>query len=92
MRERQRLVIDRQTGDASLSAEVIDDNADFAARIAGLKESVPDIGPVEARLLTSVCDGCGARAELDFDNPKMPPGWASADTGDYCPGCQAPTC
>lgn len=60
VRGRQQLKIDRRTGDATLTTEVIDDDAGFGQRIAELKASVPDIGPVEARFLTTVCDGCGA--------------------------------
>lgn len=88
MRQRQSLKIDRQTGDATLTTETLDDDADFAARIRELKESVPDTGPVEARFLALTCNGCGAVAELDFDNPELPPGWASCADGDFCPACQ----
>lgn len=87
MRERQQLIVDRNTGDATMTTEVIDDNAGFAERIAGLKDSVPDIGPVEARFLTTVCDGCGTTASLDFDDPRLPGGWASCEAGDFCPHC-----
>jgi hypothetical protein len=89
MRERRQLVISRQTGDATLATEVIGDDADLAQRIAELKASVPDIGPVEARFLATRCDGCGTTAELDFDNPRLPDSWAAADNGDFFPRCQA---
>lgn len=72
-----------------MTTEVIDGDAGFAERIAGLRGSVPaDLGPVEAKFLTALCDGCGATAELDFDNPRMPEGWAEQGDGDYCPRCQ----
>jgi hypothetical protein len=54
-----------------------------------LKDSVPDIGPVEARMLTAVCDGCGVPVDLDFDHPELPGGWAATEAGDFCPACQA---
>jgi len=87
MRQRQSLKLDRETGDAIVTTETLP-GAGFGQRIAGLKESVPDIGPVEARFLHARCDGCGTTAELDFDNPRMPDGWAGHDDGDYCPRCQ----
>ena len=88
MRGRQHLVIDRQTGDATLTTEVIDDDADFATRIAELKASVPEPGPGDVSFATAVCNGCGATAGIDFGNPRMPDGWASCDDGDFCPRCQ----
>jgi hypothetical protein len=88
MRQRQQLVIDRKTGDATATAETIEDDADFGQRIAELKDSVPDIGPIEARSLTALCDGCGTRVALDFDRPELPGGWAATEAGDFCPGCQ----
>ena len=78
MRHRQQLVIDRQTGEASLTAVAIDDDAGFTQRVFELQSSVPDIGPVEARSLTAVCDGCGTRADLDFDAPELPDRRAAA--------------
>jgi hypothetical protein len=87
-RERQHLVIDRHTGAATVTTEVID-NAGFAERVAGLKGSVPDLGPVEAASLTVACDGCGTRAVLDFEDPRLPGGWASCEAGDFCQGCQS---
>jgi hypothetical protein len=89
MRQRQRLVISRQTGEASLTAETVDDDAGFGQRIRELKDSVAISGPVEARMLTALCDGCGARVELDFDHPELPGGWAATEHGDFCPGCQS---
>jgi hypothetical protein len=87
MRQRQSLAFDRKSGAVTATAETLCD-AGFAQRAAELKESVPDIGPVEAPSLAAVCDGCGARAALDFDSPQMPDGWAEHDDGDYCPACQ----
>ena len=89
MRERQQLTVSRKDGSVTFSAVTVDDDAGFAQRIAELKGTVPaDLGPVKARLLTAVCDGCGATAELDFENPRLPDGWAEHDDGDYCPRCQ----
>jgi hypothetical protein len=89
MRERQHLVISRKSGDVSVTTVAVGDDADFAQRCRELKGSVPDIGAVRARLLTAVCDGCGARSALDFDHPELPGGWAATGVGDFCPGCQA---
>jgi hypothetical protein len=86
MRERQRLVLSKQHG-ASLSAEIIDDDADFAQRVRELKASAPDIGPVDVRLLSVTCNGCGASASLDYDQPRLPDGWVTSDAGEFCPGC-----
>lgn len=88
MRQRQQIVIDRKTGDATATAETIEGDAGFGQRIAELKDSVPDIGPVEARMLTAVCDGCRTTVALDFDHPELPRGWAATEHGDFCPGCQ----
>lgn len=89
MRHRQQLAISRQTGDATLTTVAIDDDADFAQRIRELKESLPDIGPTDAKFATAACDGCGTRAALDFEDPKLPRGWVAAEAGDFCPVCQA---
>ena len=89
MRHRQRLVISRQTGDAALTTEAVDDDAGFAQRIRELKDSLPDIGRVEGRFADAVCDGRGRRVALDFDNPALPRGWAATGHGDFCPGCQS---
>lgn len=87
MRQRQSLKLDRKTSDATVTTKTLP-SAGFGQRIAELKDSVPDIGPVEAKFLTARCDGCGATAGLDFDSPQMPEGWAEHDDGDYCPRCQ----
>lgn len=88
MRGRQKLVIDRRSGDAVLTTEAVDGDADFATRMRELQGTLPDIGEVKARFAAAICDGCGTRAELDFDNPQMPPGWAACEAGDFCPSCQ----
>jgi hypothetical protein len=88
MRQRERLVINRQTGERTMTTEVIDDNAGFAQRIRELKDSMPDIGPVEARFLGVTCNGCGTTVSVDFDEPRLPGGWVSCDEGDFCPNCQ----
>jgi len=89
MRQRETLKISRESGDAVATTEVLDDDAGFAQRITGLKDSVPDdIDPVEARYLGVRCDGCGTAAELDFDDPRYPDGWAEREDGDFCPACQ----
>ena len=89
MRQRQSLKVDRKSGDATVTTETLSDEAGFAQRIRELKESVPDIGPVEARSLATLCDGCGSGAALDFESPRLPDGWAATGAGDFCPACQA---
>ncbi len=89
MRERQRLMINRETGDGEMITEVIDDNAGFGQRIRELKDSVPDMGPNPARFLLLSCNGCPATANLDFDDPRLPDGWVACEAGDFCPRCQA---
>lgn len=71
------------------STEIVDGDADFAQRARELKDSIPDIGPVEARYSGVVCDGCGKSVTLDFDEPRLPDGWAACDAGDFCPRCQS---
>jgi hypothetical protein len=89
MRERQQITVSWKDGSVTFAAVTVDDDAGFGQRVAELKGAVPaDIGPVEARLLTVACDGCDAAAELDFDDPRLPDGWAEHDDGDYCPQCQ----
>lgn len=82
-------MIDRNTGDATLTTSAADDTADFTTRMRELRDSLPDTGDIQARIAAAVCDRCGARAELDFDNPQMPPGWAALQDGDFCPRCQS---
>jgi hypothetical protein len=85
MRERQCLVISRENGGAC-TTEILPD-ADWDQRARELKASVPDIGAIEARLFAVRCDGCGRAAELDFDDPHLPGGWASGEDGEFCPAC-----
>lgn len=73
----------------SVTTELVDDDADFAQRAAELKALLPEPGPGSLRFAAASCDGCGTRAALDFDSPRLPPGWASCGDGDYCPRCQA---
>jgi hypothetical protein len=86
-RVRQQLWMSRTDGSARYGAELIEDDATFAERMAGLKASLPDIGPVEARSIALTCDGCGTMAELGWDDPRLPDGWTERPDGDYCPDC-----
>ncbi len=79
-------MVNRMTGDFTETGEVLP-AAEFAQRAAELKASLPDIGPVLARASVLICDGCGARAELDFDDPRYPGGWRELPGGDFCPDC-----
>jgi ribosomal protein S27E len=89
MRQRERLVIHKQHG-VSLTTETIDDAASFAQRARELKATVPqDMEPIEARFLAVRCDGCGTSASVDFDDPRLPDGWAACGAGDFCPGCRS---
>jgi hypothetical protein len=89
MRGRQHTFIDRQTGDISVTTEVIDDDADFEQRIAELKASMPELQPGDVCFAMATCNGCGATAEVDYDNPRLPDGWAATEAGDFCPRCQS---
>jgi hypothetical protein len=89
MRGRQQLKISRRTGDAVMTTEVIDDDADFGQRIAELKASVPESQPGDICFAMATCNGCGATAGVDYENPRMPDGWASCKDGDFCPRCQS---
>jgi hypothetical protein len=89
MRQRQSLKVDRKSGAATVTTETLDDDVSFSQRIAELKASVPDIGPVEARFLALACNGCGTTAAVDFESPRLPDGWTATEAGDFCPGCQA---
>lgn len=82
-------MINRETGSSEMSTEIIDDDADFGQRAQDLKDSLPDLGPDAARVLTLVCNGCGAAPRLDFDEPRLPDGWAASDAGEFCPRCQS---
>jgi len=87
VRVRQVTTISRATGDFTVEAEVLPSAAGFGQRIGELKESLPDLGDVKARCAVLTCDGCGARAELDFDVPVYPAGWRELPDGDFCPDC-----
>ena len=87
MRERQRLVVSRQTGDAIYATEILPD-AGWDQRVRELKDSVPPPdGGAEARFLAVACNGCGHAAGLDFDHPQLPAGWVSREGGEFCPAC-----
>lgn len=87
MRVRQRLTVNRVTGAAEFREELLP-AAGFAQRAAELKASLPDIGEAATRLAVLICNGCGARAELDFDAPRYPDGWRELPDGDFCPRCR----
>ena len=86
MRQVNRMVIRRATGECETATELLPD-AGFADRIAHLKASVPVPQPGDIRLLSLSCNGCGASAALDFGRPQLPDGWASTSAGDFCPAC-----
>lgn len=86
MRVRQHLTVDRATGEGEFREELLP-AAGFGQRVTELRASLPDIGDVQARLAVLICDGCGARAELDFDAPRYPDGWRELPGGDFCPRC-----
>jgi hypothetical protein len=48
--------------------------------------------PVIQETLTWVCDGCGARIQLDLRQllalPDLPCGWITTPEGELCPACQ----
>ena len=89
-RLQQRLFIDKATGDATLSCEVLPD-ADLAERIRDLKATIPasmdTADPETVRRAILRCDGCGTVAELDWDDPRRPDDWTEGDDGDFCPAC-----
>jgi hypothetical protein len=89
-RIQQRLIVIKATGGTEISYEVLPD-ADLDRRLRDLKATIPPgmdtAGPEATRRLTLACDGCGAIAELDYDNPRKPEGWTEQDSGDYCPAC-----
>jgi hypothetical protein len=91
IRRRNVVRIDGATGDVhELSSEDLPD-ADWAQRAAGLKASLPDLPDVQERLARVLCDGggCDVFADIDFDDPVLPRGWISDDSGDFCPTCGA---
>ena len=86
MREREHLVINRETGGAVYATKTLPD-ADWDQRARELKASVPDAGTVAAGFFTVACNGCGRTVELDFDNPQLPSEWISREDGEFCPAC-----
>lgn len=93
MRERSRLVINRETGRVeSHGTELILDDAGFAQRFADLKASTEaDMPGSLARIAAVMCDGCGATVEVDYKNPELPKGWTAQERGDFCARCSAGT-
>jgi hypothetical protein len=84
---RDLVVIDRKTGDTTRHMVELPPGASFEERIAGMKAMVPpDLGPGR-RICGVKCDGCGAAVNLDYDNPRLPGGWAEREDGDFCPNC-----
>jgi len=88
VREIQRLTIDKATGDATLTTEIADGEADTAERFRQLKASLPEIEPGAVTAAAVRCDGCGDAAEVDFGEPQLPPGWTATPGGDSCPRCR----
>src|SRR5690348_12876967 len=93
-RIRRSVKTDRLTGEQT-ETEEIRPPANFQGRIAALKASaglalIGD-GPVENQSATLQCDGCGTKAELDYNRPELPAGWVERDDGDFCPACQRRT-
>jgi hypothetical protein len=87
----QRVVIHRDNGPAEETVFGGLPDAGFAARIAELKgRAEADVPDVIARFVTVSCDGllCSAAVQVDWDDPRLPPGWTSRPDGDdFCPRC-----
>jgi hypothetical protein len=41
---------------------------------------------VEVLFMDVRCDGCDAIVELEGP-PRLPPGWSTSESGDFCPSC-----
>ena len=89
VRVRQQVTVSRETGEFTVEATVLPGGAGFGQRWDELKASLPDLGEIEERFAALACDGCGARADIDFDVPVYPEGWRELPDGDFCPACAA---
>jgi hypothetical protein len=70
-----------------------DETATVAERIAGIKEKAAEAlgrDPADMTGLAVSCDGCATVVRLDDNTPeiKLPRGWVSNATGEFCPGCK----
>lgn len=70
MREQRLVRVDPRTGETVTFEWIAQDATTLGQR---------------ARELSMICDGCGWRTTLSYDNP--PPGWISTERGDLCPAC-----
>jgi hypothetical protein len=87
--QRERLVVDRETGVVTHTVTPWLPDAGFGDRVAGLKLSVAEAGPPEVAVLRLQCNGCGLVTDLDYGRPEYPGGWIEGDDGDFCPACVA---
>ncbi len=82
-------MIDRATGQVTSERAEYAPPARFRRRVRELRESLPDLADVQARIAILVCNGCAAVAELDATRPVRPAGWRERRGGDFCPPCTA---
>jgi hypothetical protein len=78
------------TGASVWVTEAIDDDATVEERVAGLRAAVAAaLGRDPAGAVLAVaCDGCGDTTIIDYNAPKLPPGWDSNADGEFCPACR----
>jgi len=91
-RIQHRLFVDKKTGDATLTREILPDG-DFAGRFRDLQATIPaGMDPADPETVCRAslrCDGCGTVAVLDWDDPRKPDGWTERGDGDFCPACSS---
>jgi hypothetical protein len=82
-RKWEKITITR-AGTVTVSAETLPP-AGWEERVTGLTDLAgPDALAV---VLTVRRDGCGATAELDLADPRLPGGWTTEKEGEFCPAC-----
>lgn len=86
MRKRWAIRIDRHSGEAVYTEELLPD-ASVEERFAQLHEGLPDVTPGDLVWAAVVCNGCDK--SMAVWPPKLPEGWISNQEGEFCPECQA---
>lgn len=88
MRQRRISRLDLATGTVTIRTEQVPGDASMSQRFAELRAAIP-ADPDAIRFAAVACNGCPARAEVDYDDPQLPDGWAATPAGEFCPACVA---
>lgn len=91
MSKRRLIRVDLKDGSVSVD-ETTTTAETFSERVSGMAASLGEHMVGDGVRCEVICDGCGARVEIDVEHPELPAGWRTLTRrtlpdGDYCADC-----